>query len=79
MLSPGELQRLSFARILFHHPVLAILDEPVSCIGAEAGIDLLQLLKQSRIAALVSGQSDGLLTDQNSAAHLFSQTVLLRQ
>ena len=79
MLSPGELQRLSFARILFHHPVLAIMDEPVSCVGIRAGLDLLQLLQQSRIGAIVTGQSDGPLANESTAANLFSQVVLLHQ
>lgn len=78
MLSPGELQRLSFARMLFHRPILAVMDEPVSAVGNQAGVDLLQLLPQSGIAAIVTGQIDSPLAEQTLAAHLFSEVVLLQ-
>ena len=78
MLSPGELQRLSFARVLFHRPILAVMDEPVSAVSGQAGIDLLQLLQQSGIAAIVTGQIDSPLADQTLDVHLFSEVVLLR-
>ncbi|KAL3160894.1 hypothetical protein ABBQ38_009286 [Trebouxia sp. C0009 RCD-2024] len=77
MLSPGELQRLSFARILFHRPMLAVMDEPVSAVGSSAGIDLLHQLQQSGIAAIATGQIDSPLADPSLAAHLFSDIVLL--
>lgn len=77
MLSPGELQRLSFARVLFHRPMLAVMDEPVSAVGSQAGIDLLQLLQQSGIAAIITGQIDSPLADQTLGAHLFSDIVQL--
>ena len=79
MLSPGELQRLSFARVLFHRPTLAVMDEPVSAVGSQAGFDLLKLLQQSGIAAIVTGQIDSPLADQTLAAQLFSDVVLLQQ
>lgn len=79
MLSPGELQRLSFARVLFHRPMLAVMDEPVSAVGSQAGIDLLHLLRQAGIAAVVTGQIDSMLADQTMAAHLFSDIVRLKQ
>ena len=73
----GERERLAFSRILYHCPVLAIMDEPVSAVGRKAGTDLLQLLQQAGIAAIVTGQIDGHLTDGTAAAQLFSNTILL--
>lgn len=77
MLSPGELQRLSFARVLLHRPMLAVMDEPVSAVGSSAGIDLLHQLQQSGIAAVVTGQIDSPLADPGLAAPVFSDIVLL--
>lgn len=77
MLSPGELQRLSFARVLFHCPMLAVMDEPVSAVGSSAGVGLLHQLQQSGIAAIITGQIDSPLADQSLAAHLFSEIVPL--
>ena len=77
MLSPGELQRLSFARVLFHRPMLAVMDEPISSVGSSAGIDLLHQIQQSGIAAIITGQIDSPLADQTMAVHLFSDIVLL--
>ncbi|CAG5116571.1 unnamed protein product, partial [Candidula unifasciata] len=34
-LSPGEMQRLSFVRLFFHHPPYAILDEATSQVSEE--------------------------------------------
>lgn len=56
MLSPGELQRLSIARVLYHQPALAILDEPVSAVSPALGSHLLHQLRRDGIALLSFGQ-----------------------
>ena len=75
MLSPGELQRLAFARVLYHKPKLVVMDEPVNAVGTGAGFELLQLLKLQDIAAVVTCQVDSVLVSQQD--HLFQQTIVL--
>lgn len=77
VLSPGELQRLAVARLLYHRPLLAVMDEPVSAVGTLAGLHLLQLLQQHGITALVTGQADGAQATSAVYAHLLTQTVCL--
>ena len=56
MLSPGELQRLSIARVLYRQPVLAVLDEPISAVSPELGSRLFAQLRSHHIALLTFGQ-----------------------
>ncbi len=56
MLSPGELQRLSIARVLCHRPLLALLDEPISAVSAAMGRHLLHALRQAGISLITFGQ-----------------------
>lgn len=77
MLSPGELQRLSFARVLLHNPQLCVMDEPVNAVGNKAGAQLIQLLQHQGIAAIMTCQRDSFLTDDALREHLFAQTHFL--
>ncbi len=77
MLSPGELQRLSIGRVLYHHPLLAVMDEPVSAVGTSAGIDMLKLIQHHSITALITGQADSPLTHNNASETLFAQVIPL--
>ena len=58
MLSPGELQRLSIARLLYHQPMLALLDEPVSAVSPSVGGTLLHTLREAGISLTTFGQED---------------------
>ncbi|DBB08479.1 TPA: ATP-binding cassette sub- D member 4, variant 2 [Trebouxia sp. C0006] len=77
MLSPGELQRLSIARVLYHHPLLAVMDEPVSAVGTSAGIDMLKLLQHHSITTIVTGQADSPLTHNNVSETFFALVISL--
>lgn len=44
MLSLGDQQRIGFARLLFHHPLWIILEEPVDALSAAGEREMMQLL-----------------------------------
>ena len=76
MLSPGELQRLAFARVLFHKPKFVVMDEPVSAVGSGAGFELLQLLRRQGIAAIITCQADSVLVSQQEL--LFRKMIVMQ-
>lgn len=76
MLSPGELQRLAFARVLYHKPAVAVMDEPISALDAQTGLALLHAVKAAGIALIVTGQPDSPLCCCQPS--LFKQTLVLR-
>jgi ABC-type uncharacterized transport system fused permease/ATPase subunit len=59
VLSPGELQRLAFARLLRAHPRLAVLDEPVASLPASAARSLYASLARRGIAYVSCGHEGG--------------------
>jgi putative ATP-binding cassette transporter len=59
-LSPGELQRLAFARVLRAAPALAVLDEPTSALGDADGAALLALLAARGAAVVTVGHGRAL-------------------
>eukprot|EP00080_Pristionchus_pacificus_P012934 PDM72954.1 pmp-5 [Pristionchus pacificus] len=59
-LSPGEQQRLSLARVLFHKPSLVILDEATASLSELAEKEVYDLLTQEKIGYLSTGHRSSL-------------------
>lgn len=60
VLSPGELQRISFIRVLFHKPILVFLDEATSSVSAEIETLFYDTLKSSNITYISSSHQQSL-------------------
>jgi hypothetical protein len=61
VLSPGEMQRLGFARVLLHKPLLAVLDEATSSLPGEIAVQLYQQLQRAGVSYVSVGHSSSLL------------------
>eukprot|EP01135_Chromosphaera_perkinsii_P008191 Nk52_evm13s1178 gene=Nk52_evmTU13s1178 len=60
VLSPGEQQRVMFARLFFHRPRLAFLDEATGSLNSEAEAYLYGICKKLNITVVSIGHSDSL-------------------
>ncbi|XP_046847751.1 lysosomal cobalamin transporter ABCD4-like [Xenia sp. Carnegie-2017] len=60
VLSPGEMQRLSFARLFYHQPVCAVLDEATSALDVETEKEMYQLCQSFEITLVSVGHRDSL-------------------
>jgi ATP-binding cassette, subfamily D (ALD), member 4 len=61
LLSPGEQQRLSFARMLYHRPRFAVLDEATSSLDRDTEAHLYSVARRMNIAVLSVGHRTSLL------------------
>jgi len=66
LLSPGEMQRLSFARLFFHRPLLALLDEATSALDVAWEIRLYSACKELGITVVSVGHRKSLREVCNS-------------
>lgn len=60
MLSPGELQLIAAARVLFFSPRFAVLDEPTSALDSDNERRVLGALKKAGISTLMVGHGESL-------------------
>jgi putative ATP-binding cassette transporter len=72
VLSPGEQQRLAFARLLLNHPGYAFLDEATSALDLENEMRLYQLLVDSGIRFLSTGHRPSLLPFHGKVLEIFA-------
>uniref|UniRef100_A0A914EDH7 ABC transporter domain-containing protein n=1 Tax=Acrobeloides nanus TaxID=290746 RepID=A0A914EDH7_9BILA len=59
-LTPGELQRLSFARVVYQKPKLVILDEATNSLPNDMEATIYRLLKTNEIQYISAGHRDSL-------------------
>ena len=60
VLSVGEVQRLAFARLLYHNPAFAVLDEATSAIEASLRDKILQACLNRNITLISTAHDDAI-------------------
>jgi len=70
VLSPGEQQRLCMARLFYHRPTYAILDESTSALDVENEDAMYDMCKQLGIGLVSVGHRDSLLQHHNILLNL---------
>ncbi|PVD26028.1 hypothetical protein C0Q70_13696 [Pomacea canaliculata] len=69
-LSPGEMQRLSFVRLFFHHPPFAILDEATSQVSEDMETILYQTCADLHITLLSVGHRNSIRRFHDFVLHI---------
>nr|CAB3219638.1 ATP-binding cassette sub-family D member 4 [Phallusia mammillata] len=69
-LSVGEIQRLSFARLFYHHPNVAILDEATSGLSKATADQMFALCEQKQITCLTVAHGENLRKHHKKELHL---------
>ncbi|KAG7667755.1 putative Lysosomal cobalamin transporter ABCD4 [Nannochloris sp. 'desiccata'] len=68
-LSPGEFQRIALARLLFHRPQVALLDEPCSAMDDTSAKKLLGLVRAAGVTCITVAQDTAMYREVH-AVHL---------
>ncbi|XP_072424312.1 lysosomal cobalamin transporter ABCD4 isoform X1 [Chiloscyllium punctatum] len=71
VLSPGEMQRLCFARLFYHQPKYAVLDEATSALTEETEGELYHTCKQLGMTVISVGHRSSLEKHHDSMLFLF--------
>lgn len=69
-LSPGEVQMIAAARVLFFAPRFAILDEPTSALDHQSEAKVLEALRDSNISTLIVGHGEQMKDLQRHVVHM---------
>lgn len=78
-LSPGESQRLSFVRLFFHKPPLALLDESTSQIGEDAEKIIYEFCMEKGINFVSVGHRKSLYQYHNIRLHVEKNGNVIRE
>uniref|UniRef100_A0A1I7ZL51 ABC transmembrane type-1 domain-containing protein n=1 Tax=Steinernema glaseri TaxID=37863 RepID=A0A1I7ZL51_9BILA len=74
ILTPGEQQRLSFARVLYHEPILAVLDEATSSVSVDMEKTMYELLRHHNISYVSAGHRPSLIQFHKKELRLDGKT-----
>jgi ATP-binding cassette subfamily B protein RaxB len=65
LFSAGQVQRILLARALYYKPKILILDEALSHLGESVALDLLTMIRRSKITLILVSHRSALLRTTN--------------